>query len=157
VGRSPLTGELSLSSPGRASGPLGLLPGAESAQQWLEEPVRGHQGVRHRIGVRPGRLQAWPGPQDSVVHADEVLAVGAAPGRVDQAAIGLVGQDAAPPVRCVELAAFAAAGSKDKTLRVFTIEEGGSEHVNADDPDPARQLIADWFAQRLGTLPIPSA
>jgi fermentation-respiration switch protein FrsA (DUF1100 family) len=54
-------------------------------------------------------------------------------------------------------AAFAAAGSKDKTLRVFTIEEGGSEHVNADDPDPARQLIADWFAQRLGTLPMPSA
>jgi fermentation-respiration switch protein FrsA (DUF1100 family) len=53
-------------------------------------------------------------------------------------------------------AAFAA-GSKDKTLRVFTIEEGGSEHVNADDPDPARQLIADWFAQRLGTLRIPSA
>src|SRR5271170_1287193 len=47
-------------------------------------------------------------------------------------------------------AAFTAAGSKDKTLRIFTIEEGGSEHVNADDPDPARQLIADWFAQRLG-------
>jgi dienelactone hydrolase len=54
-------------------------------------------------------------------------------------------------------AAFAAAGSTDKTLRIFTIEEGGSEHVNADDPDPARQLITDWFAQRLGTLPAPSA
>jgi len=54
-------------------------------------------------------------------------------------------------------AAFAAAGPTDKTLRIFTIEEGGSEHVNADDPDPARQLIADWFAQRLGTLPMPSA
>jgi len=54
-------------------------------------------------------------------------------------------------------AAFAAAGSKDKTLRIFTIEEGGSEHVNADDPDPARQLIADWFAQHLGTMPVPSA
>jgi dipeptidyl aminopeptidase/acylaminoacyl peptidase len=50
-------------------------------------------------------------------------------------------------------AAFAAAGSTDKTLRVFTIEEGGSEHVNADDPDPARQLIADWFAQRLAPYP----
>jgi alpha-beta hydrolase superfamily lysophospholipase len=54
-------------------------------------------------------------------------------------------------------AAFAAAGSKDKTLRIFTAEEGGSEHVNADDPDPARQLIADWFAQRPRTLPKPSA
>ena len=54
-------------------------------------------------------------------------------------------------------AAFAAAGSKDKTLRIFTLEEGGSEHVNADDPDPARQLIVDWFAQRLGILPTLSA
>jgi dipeptidyl aminopeptidase/acylaminoacyl peptidase len=48
---------------------------------------------------------------------------------------------------------FEAAGSTDKTLRIFTIAEGGSEHVNADDPDPARQLIADWFADRLGTVP----
>ena len=54
-------------------------------------------------------------------------------------------------------AAFAAAGSKDKTLRVFTVEEGGSEHVNVDDPGPARQLIVDWFAERLGTLRRPSA
>jgi dipeptidyl aminopeptidase/acylaminoacyl peptidase len=45
--------------------------------------------------------------------------------------------------------AFNAAGSADKTLRVFTIAEGGAEHCNADEPDPARQLIADWFAQRL--------
>jgi hypothetical protein len=52
-------------------------------------------------------------------------------------------------------AGFAAAGSKDKTLRVFTVEEGGSEHVNADGP--ARQLIVDWFAQRLGTMPKRSA
>jgi fermentation-respiration switch protein FrsA (DUF1100 family) len=65
-------------------------------------------------------------------------------------------RDTAFPVSDAE-AAFAAAGSKDKTLRVFTVVEGGSEHVNADDPDPARQLIADWFAQRLGTLPRPSA
>ena len=49
--------------------------------------------------------------------------------------------------------AFEAAGSTDKELRIFTVAEGGSEHVNADDPDPARQLIADWFADRLGTVP----
>ena len=47
----------------------------------------------------------------------------------------------------------AAAGSGDKQLRIFTQAEGGSEHVNADDPDPARQLIADWFADRLTTIP----
>jgi len=49
--------------------------------------------------------------------------------------------------------AHAAAGSGDKQLRIFTQAEGGSEHVNADDPDPARQLIADWFADRLTTIP----
>jgi alpha-beta hydrolase superfamily lysophospholipase len=64
--------------------------------------------------------------------------------------------DGAIPVADAE-AAFAAAASKDKTLRIFTVKEGGSEHVNADDPDPARQMIVDWFAQRLGTLPTPSA
>ncbi|MEU2871946.1 alpha/beta fold hydrolase [Streptomyces olivoreticuli] len=45
--------------------------------------------------------------------------------------------------------ALRAAGSTDKELRVFTVAEGGSEHCNADDPDPARQLIADWFADHL--------
>jgi dipeptidyl aminopeptidase/acylaminoacyl peptidase len=45
--------------------------------------------------------------------------------------------------------AFNAAGSSDKELRVFTIAEGGAEHVQADEPDQARQLVADWFAQRL--------
>ena len=49
--------------------------------------------------------------------------------------------------------ALDAAGSTDKELRVFTVAEGGSEHVAADDPDPARQLITDWFADRLGTIP----
>ncbi len=49
--------------------------------------------------------------------------------------------------------AFEAAGSADKTLRIFTVAEGGAEHCNIDDPDPARQLIADWFADRLGTVP----
>jgi dipeptidyl aminopeptidase/acylaminoacyl peptidase len=45
--------------------------------------------------------------------------------------------------------ALGAAGSADKELRVFTGADGGSEHCNADDPDPARQQIADWFAARL--------
>jgi hypothetical protein len=65
--------------------------------------VRGHQGGRYRIGVRSGRFHARPGPQDSVPYAHQMLAVGAASGLIDQAAVGLVGQDAAPPVRCVEL------------------------------------------------------
>jgi hypothetical protein len=32
---------------------------------------------------------------------------------------------------------------------VFDGVDGGAEHCNVDDPDPARQLIADWFADRL--------
>jgi fermentation-respiration switch protein FrsA (DUF1100 family) len=45
--------------------------------------------------------------------------------------------------------AYAAAGSTDKQLRIFTVAQGGAEHVQADQPDQARQFIADWFAQRL--------
>lgn len=45
--------------------------------------------------------------------------------------------------------AIEAAGSSDKELRVFTGADGGVEHCNVDDPDPARQLIADWFTEHL--------
>jgi dienelactone hydrolase len=44
---------------------------------------------------------------------------------------------------------FEEAASAEKQLRIFTEEEGGSEHVNVDDPDPTRQLIADWFLTKL--------
>ncbi|OBT41179.1 hypothetical protein VE00_08116 [Pseudogymnoascus sp. WSF 3629] len=47
--------------------------------------------------------------------------------------------------------AYDNAGSLDKQLRLFSVEEGGSEHVGVDDPDPGRQLIVDWFGLRLGT------
>jgi fermentation-respiration switch protein FrsA (DUF1100 family) len=60
--------------------------------------------------------------------------------------------DGANPVEDARKA-LDAAGSTDKELRIFTVAEGGSEYVNADDPDPARQLIADWFADRLGIVP----
>jgi dipeptidyl aminopeptidase/acylaminoacyl peptidase len=60
--------------------------------------------------------------------------------------------DGAIPVEDAQKA-LDAAGSTDKELRIFTIAEGGAEHVAADDPDPARQLITDWFADRLGTIP----
>ena len=45
--------------------------------------------------------------------------------------------------------AIEAAGSIDKQLVVFDGVDGGAEHCNMDDPDPARQLVADWFAERL--------
>jgi dienelactone hydrolase len=49
--------------------------------------------------------------------------------------------------------AFAAAGSPDKQLRVFGREEGGAEHIQTDDPEPALELIADWVSARLAADP----
>lgn len=60
--------------------------------------------------------------------------------------------DGAIPVEDAQKA-IDAAGSTDKELRIFTIAEGGSEHVGSDDPDPSRQLICDWFADRLAAIP----
>lgn len=45
--------------------------------------------------------------------------------------------------------AFAAAGSSDKELRIFTRDEGGAEHVMADAPSAATQIVCDWFATKL--------
>jgi dienelactone hydrolase len=45
--------------------------------------------------------------------------------------------------------AIGAAGSRDKQLVVFDGVDGGAEHCSMDDSDPARQLIADWIAERL--------
>jgi alpha-beta hydrolase superfamily lysophospholipase len=58
------------------------------------------------------------------------------------------GHDLAIPLSDAQQA-IKAAGSTDKELVVFDGVDGGSEHCNADDPDPARQLIADWFADHL--------
>ncbi len=45
--------------------------------------------------------------------------------------------------------AFAAAGSTDKQLRVFTADQGGAEHIQTDEPGPALDLIADWTSLAL--------
>jgi len=58
------------------------------------------------------------------------------------------GEDKGIPLSDAQMA-IAAAGSTDKELRVFSGADGGAEHCNVDDPDPARQLIADWFADHL--------
>jgi pimeloyl-ACP methyl ester carboxylesterase len=69
--------------------------------------------------------------------------------RLTQPLLMLHGEhDLAIPVEQARLA-FAAAGSTDKQLRIFTEQEGGAEHVQADEPDAARQLIGDWLAERL--------
>jgi alpha-beta hydrolase superfamily lysophospholipase len=44
---------------------------------------------------------------------------------------------------------YAAAGSKDKTLKIFTRETGGFEHCQADNRQVGIDYIADWLAARL--------
>jgi dienelactone hydrolase len=45
---------------------------------------------------------------------------------------------------------FAACGSEDKTLRVFSNEEGGAQHCHTDNLSIATPVIFDWLADRLG-------
>jgi dipeptidyl aminopeptidase/acylaminoacyl peptidase len=48
-------------------------------------------------------------------------------------------------------ALFNAIGAKDKTLKVFTFEEGGYEHCQGDNLRIGIAYIGDWLADRLAT------
>ncbi|MEE9255625.1 MAG: alpha/beta fold hydrolase [bacterium] len=45
---------------------------------------------------------------------------------------------------------FKAAGSKDKTLRIFKGPDGGSQHCHMDYLAPVLPYMADWMAEKLG-------
>ncbi|MBV8837461.1 MAG: alpha/beta hydrolase [Alphaproteobacteria bacterium] len=46
-------------------------------------------------------------------------------------------------------ALFGAIGAKDKTMKVFTLEEGGFEHCQGDNLTIGIAYIADWLSERL--------
>ena len=46
---------------------------------------------------------------------------------------------------------FAVVGSKDMTLKIFTREEGGSEHCQGDNLTLGITYIADWLSDKLRT------
>ncbi|MFQ6111130.1 MAG: serine aminopeptidase domain-containing protein, partial [Nitrospinota bacterium] len=46
---------------------------------------------------------------------------------------------------------FEEVGSKDKTLKVFTREEGGAEHCQRDNQTIGIAYIGDWLAERLAS------
>jgi hypothetical protein len=46
-------------------------------------------------------------------------------------------------------ACFDVVGSKDKTLRVFTAAEGGSQHCQNDRLGVAIPYMHDWLAEKL--------
>ena len=48
---------------------------------------------------------------------------------------------------------FAELGAKDKELRIFTDEEGGSAHCQLDCWEPGYSYVADWVADKLGVNP----
>jgi dienelactone hydrolase len=44
---------------------------------------------------------------------------------------------------------FKAVGSKDKTLKIFTVKEGGSQHCQRDNLSLGVTYIADWLQEKL--------
>jgi alpha-beta hydrolase superfamily lysophospholipase len=44
---------------------------------------------------------------------------------------------------------YEAVGARDKTLKVFTEDEGGVENCQADNRQVGTDYIADWLAQKL--------
>ncbi|MES2563494.1 MAG: prolyl oligopeptidase family serine peptidase [Pseudomonadota bacterium] len=43
---------------------------------------------------------------------------------------------------------FDAIGSRDKTMRVFTADEGGAQHCQRDYLPPACEVLADWLEEK---------
>ncbi len=48
---------------------------------------------------------------------------------------------------------YNAVGSNDKTIRVFSNEEGGAQHCHIDNLSIATPFIFDWLGERLGAKP----
>jgi hypothetical protein len=44
----------------------------------------------------------------------------------------------------------AAVNSKDRELKVFSLQDGGAEHCGADNSTMVVDYMADWVAERLG-------
>jgi fermentation-respiration switch protein FrsA (DUF1100 family) len=44
---------------------------------------------------------------------------------------------------------FEAVGSKRKTFKIFTAEEGGAEHVQVDNRQVGVDYIADWITDNV--------
>ena len=47
-----------------------------------------------------------------------------------------------------------AVNSPKRELKIFTPHEGGTEHVNLDDPTTATHFIADWIAETFSTTTV---
>jgi fermentation-respiration switch protein FrsA (DUF1100 family) len=57
-------------------------------------------------------------------------------------------RDAQIPIEDAK-ALFDAIGASDKTMKLFTVEEGGFEHCQGDNVTLGITYIADWFSDKL--------
>lgn len=53
------------------------------------------------------------------------------------------------PIEAAHRSFDQAVNSSDRVLRIFTADDGGVEHVSADNQQPAKEFICDWIANRL--------
>jgi len=61
-------------------------------------------------------------------------------------------RDTITPVENAHLL-YEAVGSADKTIRIFTAEEGGAEHCQGDNRQLGSNYVADWLTSRLKATP----
>lgn len=61
------------------------------------------------------------------------------------------------PLDAAHMSYDQAINSPDRQLRIFTAEDGGVEHVCADNMAPSKDFIADWVADRLLTRASPAS
>lgn len=47
-----------------------------------------------------------------------------------------------------------AVNSAHRELRIFTADDGGVEHVSADNQQPVKEFICDWIADEMAKLPV---
>lgn len=103
------------------------------------------------LSVPPHHI-LWVLNVDSIAQALERLKPFRLSGVVEKMACPFLlvhGQDDAQIPLADARACFEAAGSKDKTLKIFTTEEGGSQHCNIDRLGLVVPYIHDWLAEKL--------
>jgi dienelactone hydrolase len=109
------------------------------------------QGFRTQLSV-PGHHIQWVLGVESMEAALEKLGNFRLDGvaqRIICPFLLLVGEEDEQIAAADARALFAAVGSDDKTLRVFTADEGGAQHCQHDYLTIASTAFADWLADKL--------
>jgi dienelactone hydrolase len=87
-------------------------------------------------------------PEDAIEIAGKFSLEGVASGIACPFLVTHGGNDRVVPVENAPRL-HAAVGSKDKTLKIFSTEEGGAEHAHVDNRAVGIDFTADWLSARL--------